>query len=383
MIGSESIDLSLKNIWGSWKDFRKGKKVSDELHHFQYYLEKNLWELFQDLSSGKYKHGSYRKFIVNDNKRREISVASIRDRVVHRLIYNYLENIYDQTFIYDAWSCRKGKGLLGAIERTACFLKRSATHTHTQREAIFRPPLTRDYPRQSGQVGPWPPPINTHYCRTPAQVAATSFGTGQFVWKCDIKKFFDSVNQEILLKILSFRIKDSTTFNLLKEIIFSFETPLNFSTPGAPAYAPKTGMPIGNITSQIFANIYLNELDRFVKHDLGAKAYLRYGDDFIIVEKDLEKLKFFRTQVINLLLNQLKLTINPKSDKILKPSQSLYFLGIKFWPSGRNLNKRSLTRAHARLNLGNLSSYSGLVKTHCNKKKRKHFDWILLDKLIG
>ncbi|MBI5754578.1 reverse transcriptase [Candidatus Peregrinibacteria bacterium] len=131
MIGSESIDLSLKNIWQSWKEFRKGKKASDELHHFQYYLEKNLFELCEDLNNGRYKHGNYRKFIVNDNKRREISVAIIRDRVVHRLVYDYLEGIYDKTFIYDAWSCRKGKGLLGAIERTACFLKRSATHTHT------------------------------------------------------------------------------------------------------------------------------------------------------------------------------------------------------------------------------------------------------------
>jgi len=141
MIGSESIDLSLKNIWVSWRQFRKGKKATDELHHFQYYLEKNLYNIFQDLNSGKYRHDSYMRFIVNDNKRREISVAKIRDRVVHRLVYDYLEKIYDKTFIYDAWSCRKGKGLLGAIERTACFLKRSVTHTHThthtQREAIF------------------------------------------------------------------------------------------------------------------------------------------------------------------------------------------------------------------------------------------------------
>ena len=131
MIGSESIDLSLKNIWVSWFGFRKGKKASDELHRFKYYLEKNLFQLFQDLNNSSYKHGNYRKFIVCDNKRREISVASIRDRVVHRLVYDYLEKTYDRTFIYDAWSCRKGKGLLGAIERTACFLKRSVTHTHT------------------------------------------------------------------------------------------------------------------------------------------------------------------------------------------------------------------------------------------------------------
>lgn len=123
MIGKESIDLSLKNIWHSWFAFRKGKRATAELHAFQYYLEKNLYELFQDLNRGRYRHGGYRKFIVCDNKRREISVAMIPDRVVHRLIYDYLEKIYDKTFIYDAWSCRKGKGLLGAIERINGFLK--------------------------------------------------------------------------------------------------------------------------------------------------------------------------------------------------------------------------------------------------------------------
>ena len=186
-----------------------------------------------------------------------------------------------------------------------------------------------------------------------------------------MKKFFDSVYQEILLKILSFRIKDSRTLDLLKEIIYSFTS----------TGEGKIGMPIGNLTSQIFANIYLNELDRFVKHDLGAKSYLRYGDDFIIVENDLEKLKFFRTQVTNFLHQKLKLTVNPKSDKILKPSQGLHFLGIKFWPSGRNLNTRSLMRARTRLNSSNLSSYSGLIKTHCNKKKQKYLSWHVLEKI--
>lgn len=182
-----------------------------------------------------------------------------------------------------------------------------------------------------------------------------------------------------MLKILSFRIKDNTTFNLLKEIIFSFST----------ARDGKIGMPIGNLTSQIFANIYLNELDRFVKHELRAKAYLRYGDDFIIVENNFGKLQFFRTQTTDFLKNKLKLTINSKSDsvaslvdKILKPYRGLKFLGIKFWPSGRTLSKRSLIRASERLNSSNLSSYSGLIKAHCNKKKQKHFSWLVYEKLI-
>ena len=132
-MGSDSINLSLKNIWRSWFEFKKGKNYTSELHDFQYNLEKELYGLFQDLQNGFYRHGGYRKFVVSDNKRREISVASIRDRVVHRLIYDYLEKVYDKTFIYDAWSCRKEKGLLGAIERAQNFLRSYNTHTHTPR----------------------------------------------------------------------------------------------------------------------------------------------------------------------------------------------------------------------------------------------------------
>lgn len=138
-MGNESINVSLRNIWRSWLEFRKGKRAGAELHAFQYVLERNLRELHKNLNEGRYRHGGYRKFIVCDNKRREISVASIRDRVVHRLVYDFLEKIYDKIFIFDAWSCRKNKGLLGAINRTNYFLERASTHTHTHREAIFRP----------------------------------------------------------------------------------------------------------------------------------------------------------------------------------------------------------------------------------------------------
>ncbi len=171
MMGSESIDVSLENIWRSWFAFRKGKKWSKDLHEFQYLLEENLFTLHQDLICGQYKHGGYQTFMVCDNKRREVSVSTIRDRVVHRLIYDYLVKIYDKTFIYDAWSCRKGKGLMACIERTQSFLK--------------------SHPRG-------------------------------YIWKADVKKFFDSVDQQILLSLLARRVKDRVVYKLLVEIITSF-----------------------------------------------------------------------------------------------------------------------------------------------------------------
>lgn len=142
-----------------------------ELHTYQFYLEKNLSDLQCDLESGRYNHGSYRKFTVCDNKKREISVSGIRDRVVHHMLYDYLVPVFDKTFIYDAWSCRKGKGLLTCIERTQKFLN-----------------------------------ANPH----------------SFVWRADISKFFDSVDQKILLKLIGKRIHAPKALRIICEVIFSF-----------------------------------------------------------------------------------------------------------------------------------------------------------------
>jgi len=127
-----------------------------------------------DLSVGGYKHGGYQKFIVTDSKRRKIKVANIKDRVVHRLLYEYLYKIYDKTFIYDAWSCRREKGLLGAIERARKFL------------------------------GKYP---------------------DSFIWRADIKKFFDNVDQQTLLAIPPLRVQDIKAINILKEVIKSYSAP--------------------------------------------------------------------------------------------------------------------------------------------------------------
>ena len=170
-MGSVSIDLSLKNIWRSWWRFRSGKRRTKELDLWQYYLESNLFRLYTDLNGGAYRHGSYQYFTVSDTKRRDIAVASIRERVVHRLVYDYLVDIFDKTLIYDAWSCRKGKGLLGAIERSQQFL--------------------RNFPRG-------------------------------LVWRADITKFFDHVQHATLRSCLTRKISDQKTLWLLDEIIASY-----------------------------------------------------------------------------------------------------------------------------------------------------------------
>ncbi|MFH0820519.1 MAG: RNA-directed DNA polymerase [Candidatus Peregrinibacteria bacterium] len=138
-------------------------------------------------------------------------------------------------------------------------------------------------------------------------------------------------------------------------------------------------MPIGNLTSQIFANIYLNELDRFVKHELKIKNYLRYGDDFILIEPDLQKLKEMRARVIHFLEVTLKLGLNPKHDRILKTRNGLKFLGVMIYPNGVCLTKRNRGRMRRRLSLKNAASYFGLLKRHENPKKLRELFWQLID----
>lgn len=141
-------------------------------------------------------------------------------------------------------------------------------------------------------------------------------------------------------------------------------------------------MPIGNLTSQIFANIYLNGLGRFIKYIIKPRAYLRYGDDFIIVSENLDKLEQNRDKTIGFLKERLHLEINAKNDIIIKARRGLKCLGAEIFPKGRRLNKRNWNRARAKLTYNNIPSYRGLVKQHGKEKKIKEFDWIILEKLI-
>ncbi len=335
MIGNVCMDLSLANIWRSWYLFCRGKKQTQELREFKYDLEKNIFSLYQDLNSGLYKHGGYSKFIVKDNKRREISVASIRDRIVHRLIYEYLVFLYDKTFIFDVWSCRKNKGLLGAINRAQYFLSKHSSNG--------------------------------------------------FVWRADIKKFFDTVSQQKLLEILDRKVLDLEAKNLLRHIITGYNSAgierERERERESKASSIFIGIPIGNLTSQIFANIYLNELDRYVKHSLRISGYLRYGDDFLVIVDNFQELEGIRLKIRNFIATELKLNINTKNDILLKAKDGVHFLGVDIFSGKRRLKKRNWRRACQRLSSKNSASYLGLVNQHCNYKRKKEFNWLIKEKL--
>src|SRR3989338_9306558 len=171
MIDNSSMDLSLSNLWRCWYRCRRDKKSSPEILVFQYDLETNLFKLQKELDNGTYRHGGYRVFTVQENKKRTISVTGVRDRVVHRLVYEFLVSLYDPTFIFDIWSCRKGKGLISGIKRTQKFLN--------------------------------------------------SYPSG-YVWRADITKFFDNVDHQTLFRSLERKVSHPKDKKLLKEIIASF-----------------------------------------------------------------------------------------------------------------------------------------------------------------
>lgn len=327
-MGSVSIDLSLPALWHCWQRFVRGKKRTAELHHFIFHLEENLKKLASELINRTYKHGSYRSFCVNDTKHRDIAVASIKDRLVHRLLYEYLVKIYDKTFIYDVWSCREGKGLLKAIGRAQKFLTE-------HRNGVF--------------------------------------------WRGDVKKFFDSVDHRTLLDILCLRVRDEKAMWLLKEVIDSYTTNAKAgSAERERAIEPPRGIAIGNVTSQIFSNIYLNEFDRHVKHTLYVKKYLRYGDDFVIFTINRDEAMQHRKSMKTFLWDQLSLDLHSCNDVICPCRDGLKFLGCMLYPTHRHLQKRVWHRVLIRTGRHNVSSYSGLIRAHCNGEMVKYFDWHML-----
>ena len=308
----------MQGLWRAWQAFRQGKRSSEELRRFQFRLEPGLFSLHHDLQEGTYRHGEYNYFVVHDPKRREIAVASIRDRVVHRLLYDYLVNVWDKSFIYDAWSCRPGKGLIGAIARACSF---------------------------SGR-----------YRRG-------------WVWRSDIRKFFDSVDHETLKFLLRTKLAHAPCVTtLLDTVIDSYQSGSN-----------GRGLPIGNLTSQIFANIYLGEFDQFVLHTLRPLGYVRYGDDFVLWCRDETTAREAQVVGTQFLEDYLSISVNEKHDRVQPANKRLRYLGVEIWPTGRRLQAPVRRRIQRKLALKNLPSYESLVFQHMPTRYRRRLQWQKLD----
>ena len=320
--------ILLDNLFSAWQEFCRGKKKRIDVQQFEFNLEDNLFQLHQELKAKTYQHSHYTPFYIQDPKLRRIHKANIYDRVLHQAIFRVLYLIFDNAFIFDSYSCRLNKGTHRAVNRLEKFARKLSKNNHKN----------------------------------------------IFALKCDIKKFFDSVDQEILLALIKKKIKDNNTLWLIEKIIKSFKKERN------------KGLPLGNVTSQLFANIYLNELDQFVKRKLKIRYYLRYCDDFVILGETKEYLSELVYLIDKFLKQKLKLTLH--SDKIImkKYHQGIDFLGYVVLPHYRALrikNKRrmfkKIKKKHQDLEANliskksfnqSLQSYFGVLK-HCQGHKIK------------
>ena len=266
--------ISAENLFLAWDKFKNGKRNKKDVRLFEWNLESNIFRLNRDLKNKIYKHGVYHSFKIKDPKPRNIHKAQVRDRILHHAIFQILNPIFEPGFISASFSCREGYGTHKGVK----YLQ------NTLRKAT-----------QNGRVS----------C---------------FALKCDIKKFFDTIDHDILLTILKRRIKDEDTIWLLKQIISSFSS--NHSLLGI-----EKGVPIGNLTSQLFANTYLNGFDQFIKNDLKVKYYLRYTDDFLIISESKEYLEKLLPKIVSFLGEELSLKIHQEKTKIQKTSQGIDFLG--------------------------------------------------------
>lgn len=278
--------ICLDNLFGAWKEFKRGKRKKPDVQNFEFNLENNIFTLHQKLKNKIWKPDPYISFYVRDPKLRCIHKATVRDRVLNQAIYKILYPIFDRKFIFDSYSCRLNKG----------------THKGVLRLESFARKLSKNY-------------------RIPI-----------YALKCDIRKFFDSVDHNILLGLIKREVKDENVIWLIEKIIKSFEK------------SPGKGLPLGNVTSQLFANVYLNEFDQYTKHILKEKYYLRYCDDFVILDRDKDYLLGLVTKVSDYFNESLKLGLH--SDKIIlrKLSWGIDFLGYVILPYYKVLRTRTKQR---------------------------------------
>ncbi len=281
--------ITTKKLLQAWQEFVRDKKDRKDVILFQAKLMNNIFDLHNDLKNRTYKHGGYFAFNISDPKPREIHKATVRDRLLHHLIYQELYTYFDSKFIYDSYSCRLDKGTHRAVNRF------------------------REYSRKVSKN-------NTKTC---------------FVLKCDIKKFFANINHDILKSILSKGLFDTDILWLLGQVIDSF--------PIGRTYGVK-GLPLGNLTSQLLVNIYMNEFDQYMKRELKVKYYIRYADDFVILNEDKNYLENTLIKISEFLEQKLKLQLHPDKVYIKTLASGVDFLGWVNFPYHKVLRTTTKNR---------------------------------------
>lgn len=304
--------VSVDNLLLAWEEFVKGKKDKKDVQRFQLNLMDNIFSLHHGLVNFEYRHGGYKAFKVFDPKPRDIHKASVRDRLVHHAVYRILYPFSDMTFAADSYSCRNKKGTHKAVDKLKEYFYLVSKN-------------------------------NTRTC---------------YCLKMDIRKFFANIDQKILLVILRESIDDKDCLWLLENIIGSFRS------------KECVGLPLGNLTSQLLVNIYMNKFDQFMKHQLKEKYYIRYADDFVILSQDYKHLANIVSPIKDYLKESLKLEIHPDKISIQTVVSGIDFLGYVSFADHRILRTKTKKRMFKRISNENLPSYLGVLK-HCNSCKLK------------
>lgn len=286
--------IHIEQLFYAWDTFIIGKRKRRDVAKFEWDLERNIFDLHQDLTNKTYRHDSYFSFYITDPKQRHIHKATVRDRVVHHAVFQVLNALLEPSFIAYSFSCRVGKGVHKGVNAVAKM----------------------------------------------ARKVSKNFTGPCFALKCDVRKFFDSIDHNILLKILREKITDTETMALLENIIESYISEQS-------NLFERRGIPIGNLTSQLFANVYMNEFDQFIKHELRVKHYARYTDDFVILSDDRQYLVNLLPVIEQTLKERLSLTLHPGKIHLTTLLQGIDFLGYVIRPHHhliRTVTKRRMIR---------------------------------------
>ncbi|TSC52512.1 MAG: RNA-directed DNA polymerase (Reverse transcriptase) [Parcubacteria group bacterium LiPW_41] len=315
--------ISTENIVSAWQEFLCGKRNKYDVQLFSLNLMSNIFRLQRELEEKRYIHGLYHAFRISDPKPRDIHKASVRDRLLHHVLYRVLYPLFDTTFIADSFSCRNNKGTHKALQRFQRFVWRVGKN-------------------------------NTKQC---------------WVLKCDIRKFFASIDHETLVSILEKRINDADVIWLCKEVIKSFETEVG----------SRRGLPLGNLTSQLFANVYMNEFDQYIKHTLKVKHYIRYADDFAIFSNNKDELEKLIPKIRSFLSETLHLSIHDDKLFIETICSGVDFLGWVHFSNHRVVRTRTKRRMMKRIEghptQETINSYLGLLKHGNTEKLKKQIDY--------
>lgn len=268
----KKLILNEVNVYSAYNKTRLGKgKLKVSAIQFNNDFGREMKTLLEELDNETYEPKKYSQFTVNDPKERIIEAPNYRDKIVQHMINNVLSKTYATDFINDSYACIINKGTIKALNTTQSYL------------------------RQAKKV----------------------YGNNLYAIRVDIQKFFYTVNLELLIEILKIKIKDSWLMNLLIKIIYSGNR--------------KIGLPLGNLTSQLFANIYLNILDHWIKSTLRIKWYVRYADDLLIFINGRKAARFMETKIITYIENKLQLKTHKKKTLIQKINKEITFLGFRIF----------------------------------------------------